>query len=52
MALAQTLTALEVVKPIAKIIPIVGTSLEALVEIIIEGCKIVEVYIHIIHNSG
>jgi hypothetical protein len=44
MVLTQTLIALEIVKPIAKIVPIVGTSLEALVELIIEGCKIVEVH--------
>jgi hypothetical protein len=52
MVLAQTLTALEVVKPIAKIVPVVGTSLEALIELIIEGCKAVEVHILIIHNTG
>jgi hypothetical protein len=44
MVLKQTLIALEIVKPSTKIIPIVGTSLEALVELIIEGCKIVEVH--------
>jgi ribonuclease PH len=52
MVLAQILTALEVVKPIAKIVPVIGTSLEALIELIIEGCEVVEVYLDVIRNSG
>jgi hypothetical protein len=52
MVLAQTLTALEVVKPIAKIVPVVGTSLEALIELIIQGCEIVGVHIRAVDNAG
>jgi hypothetical protein len=43
MALARTLTTLEVVKATGKIIPVVGTSVEAIVDLISQGCKAAEV---------
>jgi hypothetical protein len=43
MVLKSTIQSLGLLKTIAKMIPIVGSSLEAAVDIIIQLCQIVEV---------
>jgi hypothetical protein len=49
MNIGKILTGLEIVKSIAKLVPVVGTSLEAIVDLIIQGCKAAEVCIQIIY---
>jgi hypothetical protein len=49
MNIGKTLTGLDIVKSIAKLVPVVGTSLEAFIDIIIQGCKAAEVCIRILY---
>jgi hypothetical protein len=52
MALAQVRSALKLLKPIAKAVPLVGESLEAAVEFVIEGCTYVQVGNHSLYCAS
>jgi hypothetical protein len=43
MAISHTLLILDVAKAVAKTIPLVGTSLEAVVELLVQGCEAAQV---------
>jgi hypothetical protein len=58
MSLARTSTGLEAVKVIAKLVPIVGSSLEGLFDLLILGCKAAQAcstnsdLIHVSHRTS
>ena len=43
MSLDRTKSSLEILKPLAKAVPVAGPYLEGVVDLVLEGCKLAEV---------